>query len=934
MLKPGLKHHKRVLLRLLLSAIMLYGFVYIAVAQKSPKATISNIITAVNNRNTDRAVEKLYLQTDKPIYHTGDTLWFKAYLLEQTYLRPSKKSGVLYVELANDSNRMIKRIMLPINGITYGNIALDNKLLPQGGYTLRAYTNWIRNFDEALIFKKSLYISGANNNDWLINYNTRYAKDADKYNVQLALNVNSFDTGPVGLREMQLRLTDGKRTWFKNNINTDIGGLANVNFDLPEKADFKNLYLSIRDLRKGEGNRALIMPLAFNRPENIDLQFMPEGGSLVAGLPANIAFKAINEDGHGAVVSGGVFNSKQQQVAVFSTAHYGIGAFSLLPQAGEVYTAKLKLPDGSYKSYPLPVVKPSGFTLKVSNPFKSDSIEVTVGATPEAANGNSYYLMGHAREMAFYGALVSLKNGIAKIHINKKIFPGGVVSFALIGADKRALNQRMIFADGNDKLNISISSSKPVYKQRDSVALNIKVADMDGAPVQGSFSLAVTDDGQVKTDSLKSTSIVTYLLLASNLKGSIEAPGYYEHCTDDATKWQHLDQLLLAQGWAVYDWDAAFAPQKTLPFAAEPEFLVTGRVTNAFNKPVANSGVLLFSRKPMLMIDTVTNATGTFTFKGVFPADTAVYFLQARNKKGKSSNVGIEMDEFKPPVFAPLNDRITPWYVNADNNNLSIIKKQLTLQQNLETFTRGKMLKEVVIKNKRIIKDSKNLNGPGEADVIIDEGDLQKAGRTTLGDLLSKRVKGFGYRPEKKTGILYYNIYGATVHLIVDGVNTEFFMPEGETLYQYLKQYFDYYDAEEIKGIEVMANPSHSGTYTSRYLPPLTTPWEHTFIEVTTRGGHGPFVKKAIGTYVYRPMPFTTPKQFYAPKYTISTVPDMTDIRSTIHWEPDFVTDKDGKATISFFTADAPGKYTIIAEGADLQGSVGVKRASISVEKR
>jgi uncharacterized protein YfaS (alpha-2-macroglobulin family) len=63
-------------------------------------------------------------------------------------------------------------------------------------------------------------------------------------------------------------------------------------------------------------------------------------------------------------------------------------------------------------------------------------------------------------------------------------------------------------------------------------------------------------------------------------------------------------------------------------------------------------------------------------------------------------------------------------------------------------------------------------------------------------------------------------------------------------------------------------------------------------------------------------------------------VPDMTDIRSTIYWEPNCVTDKDGKATISFYTADAPGKYTVIAEGTDLQGSVGVKRGAISVEKR
>ena len=131
-----------------------------------------------------------------------------------------------------------------------------------------------------------------------------------------------------------------------------------------------------------------------------------------------------------------------------------------------------------------------------------------------------------------------------------------------------------------------------------------------------------------------------------------------------------------------------------------------------------------------------------------------------------------------------------------------------------------------------------------------------------------------------------------------------------------------------------MIKTAHSSSYTIRFLDPMAIPWDNAFIEITTRSGHGPFVKKAVGTYVYRPMPISIPKQFYAPKYKMDSVPDMTDIRTTIFWAPNIITDKDGKATISFYTADAPGKYTIIAEGADLDGDVGVKRASIGVEKR
>jgi hypothetical protein len=121
-----------------------------ASAQESPKAIISNIISAVNSRNTNQAIEKIYLQTDKSAYQAGDTLRFKAYLLESTTLKASKKSGIMYMEIANDSSKLIKRIMAPVDAITYGNIVLDEKDMPQGTYILRAYTSWMRNFDEAL----------------------------------------------------------------------------------------------------------------------------------------------------------------------------------------------------------------------------------------------------------------------------------------------------------------------------------------------------------------------------------------------------------------------------------------------------------------------------------------------------------------------------------------------------------------------------------------------------------------------------------------------------------------------------------------------------------------------------------------------------------------------------------------------------------------
>ena len=78
-------------------------------------------------------------------------------------------------------------------------------------------------------------------------------------------------------------------------------------------------------------------------------------------------------------------------------------------------------------------------------------------------------------------------------------------------------------------------------------------------------------------------------------------------------------------------------------------------------------------------------------------------------------------------------------------------------------------------------------------------------------------------------------------------------------------------------------------------------------------------------------MPFTLPKAFYSPKYTPDSKADMTDIRSTICWKPDIATDKDGHATVTFYTADNPGSYSLILEGADMSGNLGATRTTLNV---
>lgn len=486
--------------------------------------------------------------------------------------------------------------------------------------------------------------------------------------------------------------------------------------------------------------------------------------------------------------------------------------------------------------------------------------------------------------------------------------------------------QRMVFITNPEDRLLPDITGKEQYGTRDKVKLKIKVSDKNGQPIQADFSVSVTDDNKVYIDSLKRNSLISDIWLTSDLRGYVEDPGYYFPKQMTEKIWHDLDNLLLTQGWVTFSRDTASPPQ----FQAEQVFSINGTVTNILNKPVAGSQVLLFSKKPFLLKETVTHADGAFSFSPLYPVDTASFMLQARNKRGKSFNVGIRVNAFKPPVLKPLKLRTTPWYVNIDTTRDDIIQTQVADQETVDKLLGEHVLKEVVIVGQKAIPGSKNLNGPGGSDLVLDQSDMEKEGKATLRDILRQKVKGFRLGGKH---LDRYLIHTELVHLIIDGVNLDFFKPENASYKDFYRSYLDYITAEDIKGIEVMYSARYTGAYFQKFLHPMDKPFDHAFIEITTYSGNGAFLKKTPGVFLYKPpVAFNTSAHFYSPKYTVKEEKHLPDLRSTIYWNPDIVTNKDGEAEISFYTADKPGTYTLILEGTDMNGDIGSEMKKIEVK--
>ncbi|WP_207532315.1 carboxypeptidase-like regulatory domain-containing protein [Desertivirga arenae] len=906
-------------------------------AQNSEKQTLpsnplfSQLFAAVDTFSNRFPQEKIFLHTDRSSYVRGDTLWFKSYLFSES-LGYSPLSGLMYIELLTN-NSLVKRISVPVFlGVSWGQIILPDGL-SEGTYVLRAYTNWMQNQAEESFFRKRIYISDHSPEHWIVSQSNKIDQVNGRETLRCSIQFKTANNQPLGYKTIEWKLTDGKRIIMKDEYETLKNSLE-INIPLSNDDAIRTLYLEAEE--KGGTKQKLSFPLIIRQEKDIDLQFMPESGHLVAGLPCTVAFKAINGDGKGVDVEGVIKNNKNEQVTSFQSTHKGMGVFSLTPVLGESYTASIKLSDGTDKAYSLPVTKPSGTVLQVLNTPSADSLRVYVLYSEGLVNNQTYKLVGFAQGQVAYAAnFVANKQRIGG-KVDKRLFPPGIAHFTLFNDKNEPINERITFIDHLQQLDIKVSTEKPGLSLRDSVPVNIQVSYPDGKPVQGSFSLSVTDDSQVRSDSAENN-ILSQVYLRSELKGYIEEPGWYFNGTKEAAVARDL--LMLTQGWIGYKWSQILNVNTRPTFAPEPDFRVTGKVSNILNKPVANSKLLLLaSGKYHFIKDTLTNSSGRFTFRNLPPVDTVSFFVQARTARGKSFNVGLEVDEFKPaPVIKQNEPLVVPWFVNADSTSLNSVKQRERIAAE-QIKGQGQMLKDVVVTAKKAIRTSKNLNGAGEADQILDEKDALAAGTMNVLQYMEKYLKGFSLR--LKDTDKYYYLNEKRVRFVVDGVElNRLYMPsDPPILYDYsrfIEDALSNIETTDLLGVEVMYNQRYASKYSSQFLDTkemMNINNSFAFVEITTRSGNGISIRRTPGVTVYRPLPITWPKEFYQPKYS-ANASKLPDYRTTVFWAPNLITNSSGKANVYFYTTDKAGTYTVLVQGADLMGAVGFKTVKLKVGK-
>jgi hypothetical protein len=748
-------------------------------------------------------VEQLYLHLDRPAYVAGETMWLKAYAVEGTAHRPLAMSKVAYVEVLDAAQRPVLQAKIAlVQAMGQGAFELPTDL-PTGRYTVRAYTNWMKNAGPAFYFHCPITV------------------------------VNTLQAMPVA----------------------------------PPTAQAGPAY---------------------------DVQFFPEGGQLVRGLPGKVAFKITDQQGHSVAASGTVTDASGTTVASFQTLKFGLGSFLLTPAtAGATYKATVRLPGGAVVTSKLPTVAEQGYALLVTDDGPTQ-LTVAVQTQPGSAPAQPLRLLAHTGQQVTATATAALVAGRATFQVDKRQLRPGITHITVFSG-QRPVGERLYFRRPSHSLVIQGKASAATYGPRSRVQLQV------GAAQPAALSLAV-----YRLDSLATTTpadINSYLLLAADLPGFIEDAGYYFR-DSSATAQLAADNLMLTQGWRRFKWEdvvAGQAPTNTYP----PElngYLLQGRISQPTGAPASGiPGYLSLPGRNFKFASSLSRPDGVVQFE--MPDFYGLRKLVFQTNSVRDSAYRIELlspftagGGSSAPGLAPLSARLA----NTLNERHLQVQAQREFQAQPPRY-------------RAVPGDTLAFYGLPDEQFRLDDytrfPSLEEVMREYVpAVLVRKRKDGFHFividRPR------HINLRDNPLTLI-----------DGLPVFN-INQLMGF-DPLKIKRLEVIANRYFLGQQVYDGVVSFST----------YKGDLAGFPLNPHALIEeYEAM--QVPREFYIPRYNTETQQRsrLPDLRNLLYWNPDVRLAAGQPQTLDFFTSDQAGRYLVVAQGLTKNGQLGSTSFTLDVK--
>lgn len=541
-----------------------------------------------------RPVFVTHLATDKPLYKPGETVRFRSLTLDRSTLLPPEHDLHLRfrlrdpadtaVPLDEGNGRVLHELQpiqgpdkRPIRGIGVGEYTLPSDA-PGGEYKLDLFEvidgkdvlletrKFLVNRYVPDIFEKKLEFDGKSYGagDW----------------VQARIEVSRTAGGPMkDARANVVATVDGrefhKQTGEKFTIVTD-GGVAkavlNVRFQVPadvyQKSGTPNATLSV-NIQDGSDAEPIVRPIPLVT-KNLTIEFFPEGGDLIEGIPGRVYMQVRTPTGKPADLKGYITDgtTKVADVVTLTDAenpgvNRGHGVFTLTPKPGAKYFLKLNTPTGITEptpdGFPLPKAKADGVALTALDAVTDRGAAIRV-RIHSATGPKTLHVGAYAR-----GRLISHQK--LEVEANKPVdvalqgdeAAGGVTRVTVFeepkseAAGRAALiprAERLVYRKPGEQLILKVNPDKARYTPGGKVRLELSAVNEKAKATPAILLVAVVNQSVItmadnKTDRLMPTHFL--------LSGDVKHPAELEHAdfllTDHPKAAIALDLLLGTQGW-------------------------------------------------------------------------------------------------------------------------------------------------------------------------------------------------------------------------------------------------------------------------------------------------------------------------------------------------------------------------------------------------
>lgn len=642
--------------------------------------------------------EKVYLHLDNTCYFLGDTLWYKGYVTRSDRGTLTDLSKILYVELLTPDGYSVERQQLEMeDGTAHGMFVLKDTLYA-GYYELRAYTRWMLNFGQCeylhVRISEDLFYSKKMAKEFFRDYEKLYSR-----------------VFPV--------------------------------YDKPEEAgDF------VKDMTLRPMRRYYKTPKK-KKPE-VDLRFYPEGGNLVAGTACRVALELNGEEGqHLGGMELSVRDKDGKVAAVCRTDERGRTTFRL-PDVSEDADYRATF---TYKGYEyeeeLPEVEKEGCALAVT--VGDSVVEAVVRAVGVDSPVALHVMSGGVSR--FYRPLpvsllssggVDAADGAAsgcrtcRMAIPLDSLPTGVNQLTVFDGKGRIYADRLFFVNHHDydAPRLAVSGICQSYEPFDSITLHLQLA----APADSlsSLSLAVRDR-ETEEDTYDNGTILTEMLLASEIKGFVENPGYYFE-SDDSLRRQALDRLMMVQGWRRYKWREMADVERFAPAWLPEKFQTIGGCVNRSERQNIDFKKISNLKKEVNVWAMFTQGPETFELKqqtkdGSFYmpmpkiyGDCMMFLSAAKLKKGtdyvrKMRQKGFTDEEAWPDYYVKL-DLFHPHFAHPYSFYQDMSPRDLEPFAHEDSLVRGsfegRVLPSVTVRTRR---NGLRHYDPAKPAVVIDAYD-------------------------------------------------------------------------------------------------------------------------------------------------------------------------------------------------------------------